>query len=68
MIHTGMDSRDVLRLLKADGWVEVGQKGSHLQLKHPEKPGRVTLPHPKKDMPIGTLASIEKQAGMKLRQ
>lgn len=62
-----MDSRDVLKLLKVDGWVEVGQKGSHLQLKHPRKPGRVTVPHPKKDMAIGTLASIEKQAGLKLR-
>ena len=62
-----MDSRDILKLLKMDGWVEVGQRGSHLQLKHPKKPGRVTLPHPKKDVPIGTLASIEKQAGVKLR-
>ncbi|MGV3551882.1 type II toxin-antitoxin system HicA family toxin [Rhizobium sp.] len=63
-----MDSRDVLKLLKADGWIEIGHKGSHLQLKHPNKPGRVTVPHPKKDLPVGTLASIEKQAGLKLRQ
>lgn len=62
-----MNSRDVLRLLKADGWVEVTQKGSHLQLKHPSKPGRVTLPHPKRDLAIGTLISIERQAGLKLR-
>ncbi|MBD9492192.1 type II toxin-antitoxin system HicA family toxin [Ensifer sp. ENS11] len=47
--------------------VEVATKGSHVQFKHPEKPGRVTVPHPKRDIPIGTLKSIEKQAGLKLR-
>jgi predicted RNA binding protein YcfA (HicA-like mRNA interferase family) len=54
-------------MLKADGWVEVAQKGSHIQFKHPTKSGRVTLPHPKKDLPLGTLRSLEKQAGLKLR-
>ena len=67
MIHTRMDSREVLKLLKADGWVEVAQKGSHLQLMHPSKPGRVTLPHPKRDLAIGTLASVERQSGLRLR-
>lgn len=62
-----MDSRDVLRALKSDGWEKVAQKGSHVQLKHPSKPGRVTVPHPKRDLPIGTLKSIEKQAGIELR-
>lgn len=63
-----MDSRRVRARLLADGWVEVRQRGSHLQLKHPEKPGRVTLPHPKRDIPVGTLRSIEKQAGIDLRR
>jgi len=62
-----MKSADVLRALAADGWVKVTQKGSHVQLKHPVKPGRVTVPHPRRDMPIGTLRSIEKQAGIRLR-
>jgi predicted RNA binding protein YcfA (HicA-like mRNA interferase family) len=62
-----VDSRDVLRRLKADGWREVAQKGSHVQLKHPAKAGRVTVPHPKRDLPIGTLKSVERQAGIKLR-
>jgi predicted RNA binding protein YcfA (HicA-like mRNA interferase family) len=62
-----VDSRDVLRALKSDGWEEVAQKGSHVQFKHPSKPGRVTVPHPKRDLPVGTLKSIEKQAGIKLR-
>ncbi|MCF1504415.1 type II toxin-antitoxin system HicA family toxin [Afifella sp. H1R] len=62
-----MDSGTVLRLLKLDGWYEVTRRGSHLQMKHPEKAGRVTLPHPKRDIPLGTLKSIEKQSGLKLK-
>jgi predicted RNA binding protein YcfA (HicA-like mRNA interferase family) len=62
-----MDSRDVLAALKADGWQEIARKGSHVQLKHSVKTGRVTVPHPKRDLPLGTLKSIERQAGIKLR-
>ncbi len=62
-----MSSREILRKLRADGWFEVATRGSHLQMKHPTKPGRVTLPHPKKDLPLGTLKSIERQARLKLR-
>ncbi|MEW6640061.1 MAG: type II toxin-antitoxin system HicA family toxin [Pseudomonadota bacterium] len=62
-----MNSRDIISALKSDGWEQVAQKGSHIQFKHPTKPGRVTVPHPKKDIPLGTLRSIEKQAGLKLR-
>lgn len=57
------DSRKLIRMLRGDGWVVVDQRGSHLQLKHPEKPGRVTVPHPKRDLPAGTVRSIYKQAG-----
>jgi predicted RNA binding protein YcfA (HicA-like mRNA interferase family) len=62
-----MNSRDVIRALEEDGWKEVARKGSHVQFKHPTKPGRVTVPHPKRDFPIGTLRSIENQSGLKLR-
>ncbi len=62
-----MDSREVIKRLKARGWAEVGRKGSHVQLKRPHRPSRVTVPHPRKDLPAGTLGSIERQAGMKLR-
>jgi predicted RNA binding protein YcfA (HicA-like mRNA interferase family) len=62
-----VDSRDVLRILKSDGWYEVAQKGSHVHLKHAAKPGRVTVPHPKRGLPLGTLKSVERQAGIKLR-
>ncbi|MGE6740977.1 type II toxin-antitoxin system HicA family toxin [Allorhizobium pseudoryzae] len=62
-----MRSSDVIAALRADGWYEVTTRGSHVQFKHDTKPGRVTVPHPKRDIPIGTLKNIEKQAALKLR-
>ncbi|RJR41102.1 MAG: type II toxin-antitoxin system HicA family toxin [Deltaproteobacteria bacterium] len=50
-----MNSREIIRRLKVDGWYRVGQSGSHVQFKHPTKPGRVTVPHPEKDIPAKTL-------------
>jgi predicted RNA binding protein YcfA (HicA-like mRNA interferase family) len=64
---TATHSRDVLAALRADGWEQVAQKGSHLHLKHPVRAGRVTGPHPQPNLPIGTLKSIERQAHIKLR-
>ena len=60
-----MDSRDLIAKLKADGWVLVKTVGSHHQFKHPEKPGKVTVPHPRRDLPKGTLNSVLKQAALK---
>ncbi|MDY0882338.1 type II toxin-antitoxin system HicA family toxin [Dongia soli] len=57
-------SRELIKLIEADGWYLVGTVGSHNQYKHPTKPGRVTVPHPKKDLPTGTVRSIMKQAGL----
>lgn len=37
-----MTSRDILKILRKDGWYIVDQDGSHAQLKHPTKPGKVT--------------------------
>ena len=61
-----MSSREVIRELLKDGWFEVAHVGSHKQFKHTSKTGRVTVPHPKRDIPVGTLKSIEKQSGIKL--
>jgi len=62
-----MKSRDIINALRADGWEEVRQRGSHLHFRHPTKPGIVTVPHPSSDMAIGTMKSIERQSGVKLR-
>lgn len=58
-------SREVIKLLEADGWYLVEARGSHHQYKHPTKAGRVTVKHPDKDIPIKTLKSIERQSGIK---
>ncbi len=62
-----MNSREIIKHIERDGWYKVGQKGSHIQFKHPSKPGRVTVVHPRKDVPNNTLRSIERQSGLKLR-
>lgn len=59
-----MKSADIIKLLKADGWVLVHVVGSHHQFRHPSKPGKVTVPHPKKDLVLPTVRSILKQAGL----
>jgi predicted RNA binding protein YcfA (HicA-like mRNA interferase family) len=59
-----MKVRDVLRVLKEDGWPVVVTEGSHRQLKHPTKSGRVTVSgHPSLDVPRGTLNSILNRQG-----
>jgi len=60
-----MKSKDIIKTLEADGWFKHSQKGSHCQFKHPSKKGKVTVPHPKNDLPLKTLQSILKQAGLK---
>ena len=63
-----MKVRDVVRMLKAAGWVEVRTRGSHRQFKHPTEAGRVTVPGKRSDdLAPGTLNSILKQAGLKRR-
>jgi len=57
----GKDSRDILGELQDDGWAHVGTTGSHYHFKHPFKPGKVTVPHPKKDLhPKSVRSSIDK--------
>ncbi|MHB1628957.1 MAG: type II toxin-antitoxin system HicA family toxin [Bacilli bacterium] len=51
-------------MLFADGWMVKGQVGSHVQLIHPTKPGKTTVPHPRKDLDPRTVRSISKQSGL----
>ena len=60
-------SREVISLLKDDGWYEVNCEGSHHQFKHSIKKGRVTLQHPVKDLDINVIKSIERQSGLKFK-
>lgn len=60
------NSRELIKLIEADGWYRVDSSGSHHQFKHPTKPGRVTVPHPKRELPIGTAKSVLHQAKITL--
>jgi predicted RNA binding protein YcfA (HicA-like mRNA interferase family) len=58
--------RDVIRMIEADGWEQVRQRGSHRQFKHPTKTGLVTIAgKPGDEMAAGTLHSVLKQAGLR---
>jgi predicted RNA binding protein YcfA (HicA-like mRNA interferase family) len=53
-INTHMERKKIIKLLEKEGWLQVAQSGSHVQFRHPYKKGRITVPHPKKDIPVGT--------------
>ena len=58
--------REVIELLLADGWYQVGRRGSHRQFRHPVKKGRVTVNEkPSATLDQEILNSIWKQAGWK---
>jgi predicted RNA binding protein YcfA (HicA-like mRNA interferase family) len=59
-----MKIADAIRSIERDGWRQIGQRGSHLRFKYPEKPGRVTVAgKPSDDVAPGTMKSLLKQAG-----
>lgn len=60
-----MDSKELIKIIESDGWIYKDVKGSHHHYTHPYKKGKVTVPHPRKDLPKGTVSSILKQAGLK---
>ena len=63
-----MNYRQVIRIMQDDGWQLNRTVGSHMQYRHPTKPGTVTVPAGGKlsrEVPPGTLNSIKKQAGLK---
>lgn len=60
-------SREIIVILLADDWYEVNVEGSHHQFKHPTKKGKVTVQHPRKDIHIKLLKSIERQSGIKFK-
>lgn len=57
-----INSKKLLKMLKAEGFEEIQKRGSHLKLRKGER--TVILPHPKKDLPLGTVRAIYRQAGL----
>jgi predicted RNA binding protein YcfA (HicA-like mRNA interferase family) len=59
-----MNSRELIKQLETDGWRLRSVKGSHHVFVHPTKPGHISVPHPKKDMGVGIVRALLKQAGL----
>jgi predicted RNA binding protein YcfA (HicA-like mRNA interferase family) len=66
-MRRAVGSRQAIKALEADGWFLVRVKGDHHQFRHPTKRGKVTIPHPVKDLPMQVVVSIERQSGVDLR-
>lgn len=61
-----MKVSELLKLLENEGWFIVRQRGSHRQLHHATQKGTVTVAGKLSlDVPVGTLNSVLKQAGLK---
>lgn len=58
--------RELIRLVKKAGWQKIGQSGSHVQYRHPDKKGKVTIPSHRlgNTIPLATERRILKQAGL----
>lgn len=62
-----MRPREVMRILRANGWVLIRVTGSHYRFEHPSRPGAATVAMHNKDVKIGTIKSIENATGVRLR-
>lgn len=60
-------SRKIIQMLKKAGWVQIRVSGDHHIFAHPERKEITVVPHPCKDVALGTLKSIEKQSRIKMR-
>lgn len=59
-----MKSSELIRELQRGGWLLDRVRGSHHVFNHPDRGGHIVVPHPKKDLGIGLVAAIRKQAGL----
>jgi predicted RNA binding protein YcfA (HicA-like mRNA interferase family) len=57
------NSRKIIKRLKSEGWELVKIEGSHHKLTHPQFQYPMIVPHPQKDLPIGTARAIATAAG-----
>ena len=59
-----MTSGELIKKMLKVGWVLRSVKGSHHVYTHPDRPGHLTVPHPKKDLGAGLLHKLLKQADL----
>ena len=60
-----MNSAELVNRLQQAGWVLRNVAGSHHIFTHPERSGHISVPHPKKDLGVGLVSKLLKQAGLK---
>ena len=63
MVTVLRDSNRIIRRLRRDGFELVSVRGSHHKFLHPALKRIVIVPHPRKDIPAGTVQAIYDQAG-----
>ncbi|MBF0161360.1 MAG: type II toxin-antitoxin system HicA family toxin [Magnetococcales bacterium] len=63
-----MSSREIIEALKKGGWFLYSTQGDHHHFKHPVLPGKVTVPHPVKDIHLSVVKNIEKMSGIQIRR
>jgi len=59
-----MKSAELIKLLEQAGWKLINTRGSHHIFRHAQRPGHVSVPHPRKDLGVGLLKKLMKQAGI----
>jgi len=59
-----VQSRLLIKELEEAGWVLDRVTGSHHVFTHRYNPYTIPVPHPKKDLPVGTVKSIRRRAGL----
>jgi len=60
-----MNSKDLIRELENEGWYLARVSGSHHIFRHPKHSGHISVPHPRKDLGIGLVQKIRRQAGLR---
>ena len=58
-------SREIIQILRENGWYQVDTVGDHYHFKHPIKKGKVTVTHPVKDVSKTVLKGIAAVTGLK---
>jgi len=55
-------SRELIKVLRKNGWYLYEIHGSHYQFKHDNNKVKITIPHPKKSLKIKLIKNVLKQA------
>ena len=64
-----MKCSELLRRLKADGWIVISRKGSHMKMAHPVKRGIIIFPdHGPQELGKGLTKKILSDAGIMKRR